>query len=117
MAPFAALAGDDVTKMCSAASCPCALPISTLFASAHVPLVFCNSILTSSAECVKPSKPFTVWLNDPKPSSFPAPPSLYGPGVNPVPALLAAAGDVGGNVRTQDVALTLTATEPPSPIR
>src|SRR5215831_6424238 len=116
IAPLAALAGKLVTKMWAEASEPPGLPdpavllARTAVSLAQIPPVLVNSKEMVSDECVKPSKELMVWLKLPKPSTTPAPPSLHGPGVNPVPAF-----DPVMLLRVQLVALTLTATLPPSP--
>src|SRR5215813_2253513 len=111
-APLEPSAGKLVTKMWAAASFPSAFATNTFAAEDQVPPVFVNVKLIVSDECVNPSKLFTVWLKTPKPSTFPEPPSLSGPGVKPTPAL-----DAVKLPMVHMVALTLTSTEPPSPSR
>src|SRR5262245_32005130 len=82
-APLPWFAGEVVTKICASALFPEKFVRSTLLAFAHVPPVLVRSNEIVSEECENPSKLLIVWLNVPHWDTFPDPPSLYEPGLNP----------------------------------
>ena len=61
---------------------PEAFGVSTLASLAQLPLFNVISTVNEVIECWYPSKSLIVLLKEPKPSSFPAPASVKGPGVN-----------------------------------
>ena len=75
IAPLAALAGEEVTKMCAAASNPSLFAVNTFDALAHVPLVSVTSNEMVSDECVNPSNELSAGKYGDRhirPSPFPA---------------------------------------------
>jgi len=61
---------------------PEAFGVSTLASLAQLPLFNVISTVNEVIECWYPSKSLIVLLKEPKPSSFPEPASVKGPGVN-----------------------------------
>jgi len=103
-----------VYKMLAAAKLPLPFGFRTVAALAQLPLVLVRLKLMVVDECVKPSKLLIVWLKLPNPSSFPAPPLLQGPGVNPMPLFVPIFTRLPSD---HEAALTLTATAPFFPSR
>jgi hypothetical protein len=112
IAPFDALAGEDVTKICAAALEPPAFATRTSPALAQEPLVSVKLNENVSDECVNPSKLVKVRLKFPNVLTLPEPVLTGVHAEKPVPPL-----EQLTNAELKVAALTFTAAELPSPRR